>query len=100
MITPKKIRINVAVDPQTKDVIDELADLMDTSFAKLAGSLLDDALPQMTNLRDAVKYAKADPGASYTTMHLALIEAQRKALEAQSDFLEGIAQKRKLDADS
>ncbi len=98
MLAQKKVvRTNFAIDSETKAVIDELAELMDTSFAKLAGSLLDDACPQMKNLRDAIKNAKSDPGASYTTMHLALIEAQRHALEAQSDFLEGIAKKQKSD---
>lgn len=90
-------RVTCVIDAETKELLDDLSDAMDTSFAKLAGSLLDDARPQLRNLRDAVRNAKSDPGTSYTTMHLALIEAQRHALEAQSDFLQEIANKRKSD---
>jgi len=88
------VRVTCVIDTETKQLLDDLSELMDTSFAKLSGSLLDDARPQLHNLRDAVKNAKADPDTSYTTMHLALIEAQRHALEAQADFLQDIANKR------
>lgn len=94
------VRVTVTIDTETKKLLDDLSDAMDTSFGKLAGSLLDDARPQLQNFHEAVNNAKSDPGASYTTMHLALIEAQRQALEAQSDFLQDIADKRKSNTDT
>ena len=91
------IRFTVTADAETKAVIDELAELMETSTTKLAGSLLDDSRPHLEKLRDSISEAKANPGATYSTMHLALIEAQRAALDAQSDFLEQIAKAKPKD---
>jgi hypothetical protein len=88
------VRVTAAIAPETKAVLDELCDLMDTSFSKLSGSLLDEARPQLEHLRDSIKNAKENPGASYTAMHLALIESQRYALEAQADFLEQIGKQK------
>jgi len=90
-------RFTVSVDAATKAVIDDLSELMDTSVTKLAGSLLDDSRPHLEHLRDSIRSAKDNPGTSYTTMHLALIEAQRHALEAQADFLEQIAKAKAKD---
>mgnify|MGYP000254935036 CR=1 FL=1 len=86
---PKTIaRIPIGMDPETKAVLHRLADLMDTSVSKLAGSFLDDARPQLEKLADALERASADPHTSMTTLHLAIIEAQRHALQAQTDFLQ------------
>lgn len=83
-------RIPVTMTPETKDVLHRLADLMDTSFARLAGSFLDDARPQLENLADALESFDRDPNVSLTAFHLALIEAQRHALQAQTDFLQEV----------
>lgn len=88
MAYAKKTRVNVAVQPETAETIKRLARIMDSSLAKLAGSFLDDAQPQLEALADSLEKAKADPSTSMTTLHLAIIEAQRHALQAQADFLE------------
>ena len=81
-------RIPISLDPETKAVLHRLADLMDTSVAKLAGGMLDDARSQLEALAAALEGAEADPDTSLTSIHLALIEAQRHALKAQTDFLQ------------
>lgn len=83
----KPARIQVSIDPETKAVIQRLADVMDTSFAKLAGSLLDDSRDQLVSLADAMEKAKAEPKNSFSTLSLAMVEAQRHILDAQSDFI-------------
>lgn len=87
-------RIPISMDPQTKAVLHRLADLMDTSVAKLAGSFLDDARPQLESLAEALEQAAAEPNTSMTSLHLAIIEAQRHALQAQTDFLQDSMKKK------
>lgn len=81
-------RIAIGIRPETKDLLERLAAVMDSSVSKVAGGIIDDAYPQLLSLVEAMEKAKADPATSATTMHLALIQAQRYALEAQADFLE------------
>tara|TARA_E500000318_G_scaffold99376_1_gene101371 strand:- start:7 stop:297 length:291 start_codon:yes stop_codon:yes gene_type:complete len=89
-----KRRATVAIQTETQDTILKLAGLMNSSFAKLAGSFLDDAQPQLQALVDALKDSKSGIS-SAATLQLALVEAQRKALQAQEDFLRAAAQAEK-----
>lgn len=88
MLAKQSERIPIVIQPETKATILRLAELMDTSFAKLAGGFLDDARPQLDSLAAALEKASADPNTSLTTIHLAIIEAQRKTLQVQTDFLQ------------
>lgn len=83
----KPARIQVSIHPDTKAVIQRLADVMDTSFAKLAGSLLDDNRAELESLADSLEEAKANPEHSFSTLSLAMVEAQRHILDAHSHFL-------------
>lgn len=90
---PKQVaRIPIGMEPETKAVLHRLAGLMDTSVSKLAGSILDDARPQLESLASALEDSSTGSSASLTAMHLTLIEAQRHALQAQADFLQGKTQ--------
>ena len=89
MAYANKRRVSVAIEPETQDTILKLSGLMNTSFAKVAGSFLDDAQPQLQALVDALKDSKSGIS-SAATLQLALIEAQRKALQAQEEFLRAL----------
>ena len=91
MAYANKRRVSVAIEPETQDTILKLLGLMNTSFAKVAGSFLDDAQPQLQALVDALKDSKSGIS-SAATLQLALIEAQRKALQAQEEFLRAAAE--------
>lgn len=81
----KIIRTTTSVSPETKRLIDELAKVMGSSFSSLSGHFLDEAAPQMQQLLNALNDTS---GGTPSLLHLAMIEAQRKALDAQTDFLE------------
>ena len=81
-------RVNIAIRPATRDALGRLSELTDTSMSSIAGGMIDDALPQLLHLIQCIEQAKEDPDTGSSAMHLALIEAQRAALDAQADFLE------------
>lgn len=81
-------RVNVGIKPATRDALDRLSELTGQSLSSIAGGMIDDALPQLLHLVKALEQAKADPSLGSSAMHLALIEAQRAALDAQADFLD------------
>ncbi len=90
----KPARIQVSIHPETKAVIERLAEVMDTSFAKIAGSILDDNRAELAAVADAMEKAKADPENSFSTLSLAMVEAQRHILDAQSDFIRETTKKK------
>ena len=85
--TGKTPRINIAVSPGTKDVLDRLATVSGKSMASVAGEIIDEAFPQLLALTEALEKAKSDPHASAADLQLAMIQAQRKSLDAHSEFL-------------
>ncbi|MFB9353043.1 hypothetical protein ACFFUA_37590 [Streptomyces heliomycini] len=81
-------RINIGISYATREALDRLSELTGQSMSSIAGGMIDDALPQLLHLVQCIEQAKEDPAAGSSAMHLALIEAQRAALDAQADFLE------------
>ena len=81
-------RINIGISYATREALDRLSELTGQSMSSIAGGMIDDALPQLLHLVRALEQAKDDPSMGSSAIQLALIEAQRAALEAQADFLE------------
>lgn len=80
-------RINIAVNPGTKDVLERLSAVMGTSMSRVAGEIIDEAFPQLLAMTEALEKAKSDPNASAADLQLAMIEAQRKSLNVQSELV-------------
>lgn len=80
-------RINIAVSPGTKDVLERLAAVMGTSMSRVAGEIIDEAFPQLLAMTEALEKAKSDPNASAVDLQVAMLQAQRKSLDAHSEML-------------
>lgn len=83
----KKPRIQVAIEPETKAVIQRLADAMDSSFASIAGSILDDNRKELEIAAEAMEKSLKSPQSSSKALHLAMIELQRAGLQVHEDFI-------------
>lgn len=81
-------RINIAVTPGTKEVLDRIAAATETSVSKVAGDIIEEAFPQLALVANAIEKAKSNPGASMVDLQLALIQAQRGALDVQSSLIQ------------
>lgn len=80
-------RINIGVTPGTKEVLERMAVATETSISKVAGDIIEEAFPQLLVVAEALEKAKSDPHVSMASLQLAMIQAQRYALDVQSDML-------------
>lgn len=80
-------RINIGVTPGTKEVLERMADVMGTSVSAVVGEIIEEAFPQLLAVTEALEKTKSDPSNSMADLQLAMIQAQRRSLDVQSDFL-------------
>jgi len=87
----KKVRFNVAVEPETKAILERLAAAMDSSMAAVAGSILDDNREELRVTAEAMERVLTNPTNKAKAMHLMMLELQKRSTEEQLSFLQDIS---------
>lgn len=86
----KKVRFSVAVEPETKAILERLAEAMDTSMAAVAGSILDDNREELRVTAEAMERVLRNPTQKAKAMHLMMLDLQKRSTEEQLSFLKDI----------
>lgn len=86
----KKVRFNVAVEPETKAILERLAVAMDSSMAAVAGSILDDNREELRVTAEAMERVLRNPTQKAKAMHLMMLDLQKRSTEEQLSFLTDI----------
>lgn len=86
----KKVRFSVAVEPETKAILERLAEAMDTSMAGVAGSILDDNREELRVAVEAMERVLKNPSQKAKAMHLMMLDLQKRGTEEQLSFLKDI----------
>jgi len=87
----KKSRIQIAIEPETREVIERLAAAMDSSMAAVAGSILDDNREELRVTAEAMERVLKTPTQKAKAMHLMMLELQKRSTEEQLSFLQDIS---------
>lgn len=87
----KKSRIQIAIEPETREVIERLAVAMDSSMAAVAGSILDDNREELRVTAEAMERVLTNPTNKAKAMHLMMLELQKRSTEEQLSFLQDIS---------
>lgn len=86
----KKVRFSVAVEPETKVILERLAAAMDTSMSSVAGSILDDNREELRVTAEAMESVLKNPMQKAKAMHLMMLDLQKRSTEEQLSFLKDI----------
>lgn len=86
----RKVRFSVAVEPETKAILERLAEAMDSSMAAVAGSILDDNREELRVTAEAMERVFRNPANKAKAMHLMMLDLQKRSTEEQLSFLKDI----------
>jgi len=95
----KKYRLQIPMEESTRVTLKRLSDVTGDSMGSLAGQFLDELEPQLRQLMEAMEKIKTDPRATAAGIHLMLAQAQRDAIEGQTELFQSVSKLQGNDSD-